>query len=56
VQWKDEVSQQLQVIQVEGSNYKKVEDDLIQKRREELRSSLAAVVCMVENTLLPLLL
>ena len=40
-QWKDEVSQQLQVIQVEGSSYKKVEDDLIQKRREELRSARA---------------
>jgi len=29
------------VIQVEGSSYKKVEDDLIQKRREELRSARA---------------
>jgi len=54
-QWKDEVAQQLQVIQVEGSNYKKVEDDLIQKRREELRSVSACLGCstrVVENKIL----
>jgi len=43
-EWKDEVAQQLQVIQVEGSNYKKIEDDLIQKRREELRSACSLLI------------
>ena len=43
-EWKDEVAQQLQVIQVEGSNYKRIEDDLIQKRREELRSACSLLI------------
>lgn len=36
-QWKDEISEQLQIIQVEGSSYLKLEEDLIRKRKEELR-------------------
>lgn len=36
-QWKDEISEQLQIIQVEGSNCLKLEEDLIRKRKEELR-------------------
>lgn len=35
--WKEEIAEQLQIIQVEGSNCLKVEEDLIKKRKDELR-------------------
>ena len=37
LEWKDEIKQQLEKIKCEGSHYPKVEEDLINRRREELR-------------------
>lgn len=37
--WKTEILEQLQIIQVEGSKYPKLEEELIKRRKEELRSA-----------------
>lgn len=36
-EWKIEIARQLEIIQVEGSNYPKIEEDLIRRRKDELR-------------------
>lgn len=36
-EWKTEISEQLQIIQTEGCQYPKLEEELIKRRKEELR-------------------
>ena len=37
VDWKEEIKEQLQKIKAEGSHMPQLEEDLIRRRREELR-------------------
>ncbi len=37
VEWKEEIKEQLQKIKSEGSHMPQLEEDLIRRRREELR-------------------
>lgn len=39
-QWKEEIHEQLQKIKSEGSNMPQLEEELIKRRREELRYAL----------------
>jgi mitogen-activated protein kinase kinase kinase 13 len=36
-QWKEEIKEQLQKIKSEGSHYPQLEEELVRRRREELR-------------------
>lgn len=36
-EWRIDIARQLEIIQVEGSNYPKIEEDLIRRRKDELR-------------------
>ena len=37
IEWKEEIKEQLQKIKAEGSHMPQLEEDLIRRRREELR-------------------
>lgn len=37
IEWRVDIARQLEIIQVEGSNYPKIEEDLIRRRKDELR-------------------